>query len=77
MIEEHLRVSMELDIHAYSGMTTNERLYAAGLLEQFDLAAKSRNQELMALILQRVEIPENEALAIAESVMANPKRYGF
>jgi len=68
---------MKMNVHGYGGMTTNERLYAAGLLEQFDLAAKSRNQELMALILQRVEIPENEALGIAESVLADPKRYGF
>jgi hypothetical protein len=68
---------MTSDKPKYGGMTTNERLYVAGLLEQFDHAAKSRNKELMARILQRVEILENDAVAIAESVLADPNKYGF
>jgi hypothetical protein len=58
-------------------MTTNERLFIAGLLEQFDHAARLRDKEQMIRILRQVEIPETNAGTIAEGVLADPKRYGF
>jgi cytochrome c553 len=61
----------------YAGMTTNERLHEAGLIDQFDDAAKGRNKEQMIHILRNVELSENDAEAIANTILADPKRYGF
>lgn len=60
----------------FGGMTTNERLYFAGLTPEWDSAAQSRDRERMVAILGRVGLA-NQADQIAESVLANPKRYGF
>jgi len=61
----------------YVGMTTNERLCEAGLMDQFDDATKGRNKEQMRHILRHVELSENDAEAIADTILADPKRYGF
>ena len=45
----------------YDGMTTNERLFEAGLLDTFDQAAKRRDR----------------AAVIADTILANPHVYGF
>lgn len=60
----------------FGGMTTNERLYFAGLMPEWDSAARSRDREGMVYILGRVGLA-SQADQIAESVLANPKRYGF
>jgi type IV pilus biogenesis protein CpaD/CtpE len=70
-------ITVSLEKPNYSGMTTNERLFVAGLLDQWDHAARARDKQQMVLILQRVEISESDAAAIAASVLANPSRYGF
>lgn len=61
---------------AVHGMTTNERLAAAGLLESFDAAAKMQDRDRMIELLRRTDLAD-EAVAIAETILANPKRYGF
>ena len=61
----------------YGGMTTNERLFVAGLLDQVDHAARLRDKERMIRILRQVEISETNAGTIVEAVLAEPKRYGF
>jgi hypothetical protein len=48
-------------------MTTNERLVAAGLLELFDAAARSRNRDEMVRILGEVDISEVDARGICGS----------
>jgi hypothetical protein len=60
----------------FAGMTTNERLYSAGLMPEWDDAAYSRNREKMIEILGRVGLA-GQADNIAENVLADPKRYGF
>jgi len=60
----------------YSGMTTNERLFVAGVLDQFDDAARKRDRATMIELLSRVELGEQAAL-IADTILANPTRYGF
>lgn len=60
----------------FSAMTTNERLVVAGLLDKWDAAARSRNRERMINVLKRVESGD-QAAAIADAVLSNPKRYGF
>ena len=68
---------MNSDKPDYSGMTGNERLYAAGLLPEWDAAVKSRNRERMMQLLGEVGLSEDEAALAADAVLANPKRYGF
>jgi hypothetical protein len=53
-------------------MTTNERLFVAGLLTEWDAAVKARNRALMIELLSQVDLSE-QAAAIADRVLANPK----
>jgi hypothetical protein len=59
----------------YSAMTVNERLAAAGLLDEFDAAIRDGNRSGMIELLGRVEL-SNEALQIVDKIMAHPTRYG-
>jgi hypothetical protein len=58
-------------------MTTNERLFAAGLIDRFDIAAKSRSRDTMIHILMQVNIPAGEAASIANKILAAPNLYGY
>lgn len=49
---------------------------AAGLLESFDAAAKMQDRDRMIELLRRTDLGD-EAVAIAETILANPKHYGF
>jgi hypothetical protein len=71
------RVPLSSNKADYSGMTTNERLYAAGLLDQFDIATKSHNRDAMVQILVQVNIPAGEAASIASKILAAPGLYGY
>ena len=57
-------------------MTANERLFAAGLLDAFDQAARRRNRPRMVEILGKVELAD-QAEEIADAIVAEPERYGF
>jgi len=61
----------------FAGMTVNERLVVAGLLQQWDKSVKARDRDAMIAILKRVDLPETESARIADSVLANPTKYGF
>jgi len=61
----------------YSGMTTNERLFAAGRLDDFDNAARCRDVDAMIAILVTVQFTMDEARSIAETCLATPEKYGF
>ena len=61
----------------FAGMTVNERLVVAGLLQQWDKSVKARDRDEMIAILKRVDLPETESARIADSVLANPTKYGF
>ena len=50
----------------YEGMTTNERLFSAGLLNQFDRAERQRNRAEMIVLLARVGFSTQEAESIAD-----------
>jgi len=60
----------------YAGMTVNERLWEAGILEAWESATISRNRDRMVALLGEVELSE-QAERIADTVLADPKRYGF
>ncbi len=59
----------------YAGMTTNERLYVAGLLEQFTEAFHRRDRSEMIRCLDLVELAE-QSETIADTMLNNPTRYG-
>jgi hypothetical protein len=60
----------------FRGMTTNERLMAAGLLDDFDAAAKRRDRAAMIELFDRVDLA-GQAPAIADAILADPARYGY
>ena len=60
----------------FAGMTTNERLYEAGLLVSFDKAAKRRDRAAMIAVLNQVELADQGA-QIVDAILAKPKSYGF
>lgn len=50
----------------YSGMTVNERLYASGLMDEFDKAVEERDIERVRSILNNVELTEESIEPILE-----------
>jgi hypothetical protein len=60
----------------YSAMTVNERLSSAGIMAAWDVAAESRNRKRMVELLNRVGLADH-ADQIVDTVLPNPKRYGF
>ena len=61
----------------YAGMTVNERLSLAGLLNEFDQASKRRDHGQMMVILQKVELTFEQATSTADTILANPSHYGY
>lgn len=59
------------------GMSVNERLLLAGLIDEFDAAARERDRNGMIGILVRAALPRDAAVATVDAVLANPKRYGY
>jgi hypothetical protein len=57
-------------------MTTNERLFEAGLLSEWNAAASSRDRERMIELLGKVDLGD-QAEWIADTVLSNPRKYGF
>lgn len=60
----------------YAGMTTNERLFEAGLLSEWTAAARSRNRERMIELLGKVDLGD-QAESLTDTVLSNPGKYGF
>jgi hypothetical protein len=57
-------------------MTVNERLDEAGIMDAWAAAAISRNRDHMIGLLGQVELSE-QAERIVDTILADPKRYGF
>ncbi len=60
----------------YDGMTVNERLCDAGLIDRFDAAARARNRDEMIAVLALVELAD-QAAWIADTIISNPGTYGY
>jgi len=60
-----------------SGMTVNERLFTLGLLDEFDSLVRRGERDGMVALLKRAELSESDALACADRVLSDPKRYGY
>lgn len=60
----------------FSGMTVDERLFAAGLLDRWDAAVCARDRNEMMGVLKQVDMSD-EAATTTDAVLADPRRYGF
>jgi hypothetical protein len=58
----------------YAGMTLNERLFVAGLLDAFDAAARARDRAEMIRILTDVDV--EDAAWSADTILRNRQRPG-
>jgi hypothetical protein len=68
---------MAEDNHSrFAGMTSNERLYEVGLLDEWEAAAKLRDRARRLAVLAKVDLAD-QASDIADAVLRDPKRYGF
>jgi hypothetical protein len=67
----------DADRERYGGMTLNERLYVSGLAGEFDAAVRRGDREAVISILTKVALSDSDAAWSADTVLANPKRYGF
>lgn len=61
----------------FGGMTVNERLFRAGLLDRWDAAIDAGQREGAIALLKQVEMSEDSAAATVDAVLANPSKYGF
>lgn len=59
------------------GMTVNERLFACGMLSQWDAAVAARDREQMIAVLRSVALSEAQAAQTTDTVLKDPKKYGF
>lgn len=60
-----------------AGMTINERLYAMGLLNQWDSAANAKDRSKMIDILKQCALSEKQCIETVDTILKNPKKYGF
>lgn len=60
-----------------AGMTINERLFHVGIMDEFDAAILSRDQEEAIALLQRVEISREEATTTVATIFEDPGKYGY
>lgn len=61
----------------YSGMTVNERLVVSGLMPEFEAAMRARDRARIMAVLERVALSREDAAFTADTILGNPKRYGF
>lgn len=61
------------DKPSYEGMTVNERLYEAGLLDNWNAAVSSRNRGRMIELLEAVDLSD-QAEWISDTVLARPSK---
>ena len=61
----------------FAGMTLNERLWFAGLMDKWDAAFRARDRAAMIELLGQVEIAEPGRATTVDTLLANPSRYGF
>lgn len=53
----------------YSAMTVNERLFAAGLLDEFDRAVRAGDVAALEGILRRVQLSDENVAAVIKQVL--------
>ena len=59
------------------GMTVNERLFACGVLDKWDSAARLRKRQEMIEILCSAAMTEQQAAETTDAVLRDPRKYGL
>jgi hypothetical protein len=59
----------------FDAMTVNERLFVAGLIDEFDAAARRRDRETMIELLARVAVARPEWSV--DLILRTPERHGY
>ncbi|SFE34352.1 hypothetical protein SAMN04488131_101432 [Flavobacterium xueshanense] len=54
--------------YKFSGMTVNERLYVAGLMNDFEICLKQKDFEGINSVLKKVELNEDSIIEIINSL---------
>jgi hypothetical protein len=65
----------EVEKPDFAGMTVNERLFVAGLLNQFDDAARARDRARMIELLSQIEVVHPDRSV--DTILDNPTKYGY
>jgi len=65
---------MTEDTPDYSGMTLNERLFHAGLVDEFDAAVVAEDVEKAVAILEQVRVERKEAKQTVEWLIADSRQ---
>jgi hypothetical protein len=60
--------------HGYRSMTVNERLFTAGVVDQFDEALRQADRVRLTELLTLVELGD-QADQIISTILAHPERY--
>jgi hypothetical protein len=61
----------------FAGMTVNERLHVAGLLDAFDRAIRARDESAAMAVLVHLELSRMQAVETVRMVLEFPGRYGY
>ncbi|MEO5666278.1 MAG: hypothetical protein ABIR39_23650 [Nocardioides sp.] len=61
----------------FRGMTVNEALATAGLIEQWDAAIEAGNRNGAVEVLKKVLMSESCAASTVDAVLAEPSKYGY
>ncbi|MCJ8190237.1 hypothetical protein [Sphingomicrobium aestuariivivum] len=59
----------------YAGMSLNERLFTARLLDAFDAAVKAKSRAKVVRLLEQVSVDDPEWTA--ETILKRPEEYDF
>jgi hypothetical protein len=59
------------------GMTVNERLFACGLLDDYEAAAKGRDRTKMIELLMDAAASREQAEWSVDTTLSNPSKYGY
>ena len=59
----------------FAGMTVNERLSCAGIMDKWCEAARRRDRDTMIELLKQVEVRHPQGTV--DALLANPQKYGF
>lgn len=61
-------MTQEVNKVNYQGMTINERIYAGGFLEEFDMALEKKDVPKVISTLRSVEVPESSIMSIVDQM---------
>lgn len=68
---------MNLDQNKLEAMTVNERLSHLGLIAEFDQAVASGQLQDVVNVLRKAKLTDEQAQETAQTLLSNPKKYGF